>query len=94
MYTFEELSDMHFCYVAADGNNTEARSLYTEKYSNRTIPSTMIFCKIDQRLRNTGTLNPVKYIQENLRRKNLRKWMSRKIERITIFYQLNARAFK
>ena len=54
------LSDIHFCYGAADGNGTEVRSLYTEKYPNRTIPSAKIFCRIDQWLRDTSTLKPAK----------------------------------
>ena len=60
MYKFEELSNMHFCYGAADDNSTKARSIYAKKYPNRTIPSANIFCKIDQRLRDTGTLKSAK----------------------------------
>lgn len=53
LHTFGELSDMHFCYDATDGNSTRAQRLYDEKY-NGTIPSAKIFRKIDQRLQGTG----------------------------------------
>lgn len=56
MHTFGEFPDMHFCYGAADGNCTKAQGIYTEKYPNRTIPSAKIFCRINQRLWDTGTL--------------------------------------
>lgn len=51
---------MHSCYGAAEGNATKAQRLYNVKYPNRIIPSTRVFCRIDQRLRNTGTLKPSK----------------------------------
>lgn len=49
---------MHSCYGAAEGNATKAQRLYNVKYPNRIIPSARVFCRIDQRLRNTGTLKP------------------------------------
>lgn len=39
MYTFSELSDIHFYYGAADDNSTKTQLLCGEKYLNRTIPS-------------------------------------------------------
>lgn len=35
LHTFGELSDMHFCYDAADGNSTKAQRLYGKKYNGR-----------------------------------------------------------
>lgn len=58
--TFGELSDMHSCYDAAEGSTTKAQCLYSVKYPNRIIPSARVFCRINQRLRNTGTLKPAK----------------------------------
>lgn len=51
---------MHSCYGAAEVNATKAQRLYNVKYPNRIIPSARVFCRIDQRLRNTGTLKPSK----------------------------------
>lgn len=38
LHTFGELSDMHFCYDATDGNSTKAQRLYGKK-NNETMPS-------------------------------------------------------
>ena len=52
-YTISEMADMHFMYGKANGNSLRARRFYSEQYSNRRIPSTRMFVRIHQRLRET-----------------------------------------
>ena len=46
------------CYGAASDNSTKMQRLYSDKYPNRNVSSAKIFCKIDQRSRDTGTSKP------------------------------------
>lgn len=57
MYTNMEMADMHFVYGLADGNATEARRIYQEKYPQRPIPCAKTFSNIHRRLQETGTFS-------------------------------------
>lgn len=55
-----EMTDMHLMYGLANCNSREARRLYQQKFPNRTLPCHVTFQKIHQRLRETGSLSPMK----------------------------------
>ncbi|KAI5711842.1 hypothetical protein M8J75_003493 [Diaphorina citri] len=54
-FSFEELTDIHFCYGLADGNANLARRLYQDKYPNRHLPNNRTFTSVHTRLRERGT---------------------------------------
>lgn len=54
-YTNAEMAAMHYVYGLADGNATEARRIYQERYPNRALPDSRTFSNIHRRLRETGS---------------------------------------
>lgn len=58
VYSFVELTDMHFCYGLSNGNNVEAATLYAERFPNRRHPDRRMFMNIHMRLRQSGKLKP------------------------------------
>lgn len=60
-YTWEELADMHLAFGAAGGNSALARRMYQERYPNRRLPNRRTFVNVDQRLRETGSLQSRMY---------------------------------
>ena len=58
-YSNAEMADMHFMYGCANGNALEACRLYAEAYPNRQIPSSRMFSKIHQRLRDNGKFGKI-----------------------------------
>lgn len=53
-YTNTEMAVMHYVYGLADGNATEARHIYQERYPNRALPDSRTFSNIHRRLSETG----------------------------------------
>lgn len=56
-FTFEEKTDMHFCYGLADGNALEARRIYQEKFPTRRLPCDKTFSRIHNDVVQTGSFN-------------------------------------
>lgn len=54
-YTNEEKADMVFMYGAANGNATNARRLYADRFPNRLTPDTRLFERLFRELRETGS---------------------------------------
>lgn len=54
-YTNAEMAQMHYVYGLADGNATEARRIYQERYPNRALPDSRTFSNIHRRLGETGS---------------------------------------
>lgn len=57
-FTNAEYSDMHLMYGLSQGNALEARRLYQEHFPQRQVPNRQTFTAVDQRLRETGKLQP------------------------------------
>lgn len=58
-YSFQEMADMHLVYGMANCNRAEARRLYAERFPNRALPNEKTFVRLHDRLRETGSFNPV-----------------------------------
>jgi len=71
---------MHLCYGRANGNATEARRIYQEKYPNRNVPNRKTFTRIDQRLRDTGMLKARNFGEYSQRDLDLEERVLRHIE--------------
>lgn len=56
-YTNPEMASMHYVYGLADGNATEARRIYQERYPNRVLPDSRTFSSIHRRLHETGSFD-------------------------------------
>ena len=59
-YSCAELTDMLLVYGETRQNSREAVRLYNERYPQRRTPSKIIFEHIVRRLRETGSIKPVK----------------------------------
>ncbi|KAJ8915386.1 hypothetical protein NQ315_008273 [Exocentrus adspersus] len=59
-FTFGEYADMHLMYGLASCNALEARRLYKERFPDRRLPERKTFERVDQRLRETGTVAKAK----------------------------------
>lgn len=55
-YTSAEMADMHLMYGLAEGKCNLARELYLEHFPNRHLPDKKTFQRIDERLRDNGSL--------------------------------------
>ena len=58
IYSFVELTDMHFCYELSNSNNIKAATLYMGRFPNRRHPDRRMFMNIHMRLRQLGNLKP------------------------------------
>ena len=67
VYSFVELTDMHFCYGLSNGNNVEAATLYAGRFPNRRHPDRRMFMNIHMRLRQSGNLKLIMVVEEGLR---------------------------
>lgn len=59
-YSLNEMVDMHLFYGRSYGNAFEARRLYALAFPRRRVPCHKTFIRIDQRLRDIGSLKPRK----------------------------------
>lgn len=55
-FSFIEYADMHMVYGACNGNGDEAAREYCVRYPNRRYPTPNVFRRLDQRLRETGSV--------------------------------------
>src|ERR1044072_8536540 len=60
VFTFSEQTDMFLTYGEVYRNGLAAVRRYREKYPNRRIPNRKTFEAIERRLRENGTLNPLR----------------------------------
>ena len=75
-YTLNELRDMHLLYRETRGNSCVARVLYAERFPMRTLPSHVLFQRIDARICETGHVGLTRrgaWRPRNVRR-NMSQW--------------------
>ena len=56
LFTHFEYCDMHYVYGYCDGNASAAVNEYRRRYPERRIPSTRVFTRVEQSLRDNGCL--------------------------------------
>ena len=57
-------ADMIYVYGFCDGNSVHAVAEYPQRFPNRRIPTRRMFTRVDQALRDTGTLPGVRITAE------------------------------
>jgi hypothetical protein len=58
MFSHVEYCDMHFVYGFCDGNARAAVDEYQRRFPDRRIPSTPVFTRIHQTLRDNARVQP------------------------------------
>lgn len=60
MYTIHEYADMYMIFGECGGNALAASRLYAERFPQRQHPSSNVFHRLDRRIRDSGSLLPVR----------------------------------